>query len=113
VTLAGTTMTSGNDVIPAMSGGASQPGVSQFGLNGRLNTGPSVGADPDGPGVVIPKAPYNNPNQFRFVSGDIITSSNNPDDVRKITVSYIVNRDKNQAPGRYVATISYICLANF
>jgi hypothetical protein len=53
VTLAGTTMTSGNDVIPAMSGGPSQPGVSQFGLNARTNTGPTIGADPDGPGLVM------------------------------------------------------------
>lgn len=113
VTLAGTTMTSGNDVIPAMTGGPSQPGVSQFGLNARSNTGPAIGSDPDGPGFVMPKAPYDTPNQYRFVSGDIITASTTPDDYRRTTVSYIVNRDKTQAPGKYVATISYICLANF
>jgi hypothetical protein len=113
VTLAGTTMTSGNDVIPAMTGSPSQIGVSQFGLNARENSGPAVGSDPDGPGLVVPTAPYATPNQFRFVSGDIITTSANPDDYRTVTVSYIVNRGKTQAPGRYVATISYICLANF
>jgi hypothetical protein len=113
ITLAGSTMTAGNNVIPAMTGGPSQIGTSQFGLNARQNTGPSVGAEPDGPGFTTPTASYNSPNQFRFVSGDIITSNSTTDDYRKITVSYIVNRDKNQAAGRYVATISYICLANF
>jgi hypothetical protein len=113
ITLAGTTMTSGNDVIPAMTGGPSQPGVSQFGLNARQNTGPAVGEEPDGPGLTMPTAPYSTPNQYRFVSGDIITANATTDDYRKMTVSYIVNRDKNQAPGRYISTISYICLANF
>lgn len=113
VTLAGTTMTSGNNIIPAMTGSSSQIGVSQFGLNAVSNGNPVIGADPDGPGMTVPKAGYNTPDQFRFVSGDIITSSNTTDDYRKFTVSYIVNRDANQAPGKYVATISYICLANF
>jgi hypothetical protein len=113
ITLAGTTLTAGNNVIPAMNGGVSQPGISQFGLNARANTGPVVGADPDGPGLTTPSSPYNTPNFFRFQSGEIIASSNNTDDYRKLTVSYIVNRDREQAPGRYVATVSYICLANF
>lgn len=113
VTLAGTTMTAGNNAIPAMAGGVSQTGVSQFGLNARVNTLPSVGLDPGGPGLTMPSPLYDTPNQYRFNSGDIIASSNNTDDFRKITVSYIVNRHRDQPPGKYVATISYICLANF
>lgn len=113
ITLAGTTMTAGNNVIPALTGQASRIGTSQFGLNARENTIPLVGADPNGPGTVVPTANYNVPNQYRFVSGDIITSTNAPDDYRKLTVSYIVNRGVGQPPGRYVATVSYICLANF
>lgn len=113
VTLAGQTMTAGNNAIPAMTGSASQTGVSQFGLNARFNTGPSVGVDPVGPGLTMPSTGYDTPNQFRFVSGDIISSSSTTDDFRKLTVSYIVNRGREQPPGKYVATISYICLANF
>ncbi|MDB5182214.1 MAG: exported protein of unknown function [Candidatus Saccharibacteria bacterium] len=114
ITLAGRTLTAGNNVIPGMEQtGPSRPGTSQFGLNARSNTGPSVGLDPAGPGATTPDAQYNVPNQFRFKSGEIIASSDNTDDYRKLTVSYIVNRSSQQEPGRYVATLTYICLANF
>lgn len=113
ITLAGQTMTAGTNVIPAMSGGVSQTGVSQFGINSRQNSQPGIGADPEGPGLTTASAGYNTPNNYKFQSGDIIASSNNTDDYRKLTVSYLVNVDANQPPGKYVATISYICLANF
>lgn len=113
ITLAGTTMTAGNNVIPAMTGGPSQPGTSQFGINGRANGIPGVGTDPIGPGLTNPNPAYNAPNSFRFKSGDIIASSGGTDDYRKMTVSYIVNAAAGQPPGRYVSTISYICLASF
>jgi hypothetical protein len=96
-----------------MSGSAATRGVSQFGINGRSNNSPSVGSEPDGPGLTVPGVGYNTPNIFRFASGDIIASSNNTDDYRKLTMSYIVNASRNQPPGKYVATVSYICLANF
>jgi hypothetical protein len=113
VTLAGSTMTAGTNVIPAMDGEPSKVGTSQFGINGRSNSDPFVGADPAGPGLTLPSSGYNTPNQFRFNSGDIIASSDNADDYRKLTMSYIVNASADQSPGNYVATISYICLANF
>ncbi len=113
VTVAGTTMTAGTNVIPAMTGNVSQAGSSQFGINGRFNSSPVVGNEPDGPGLTNLSPGYNTPNIFRFNSGDIIASSNTTDDYRKMTVSYLVNRSAGQPPGRYVATISYICLANF
>ncbi|HEX8182549.1 MAG TPA: hypothetical protein VF575_03015 [Candidatus Saccharimonadales bacterium] len=113
VTLAGTTMTAGNNVIPAMTGGASQRGTNQFGVNARQNVSPAVGSEPNGPGLINPANGYNTPNIFKFNSGDIVASSSNADDYRKLTMSYIVNVGSNQPPGRYVATVSYICLANF
>jgi hypothetical protein len=113
ITLAGSTLTAGNNAIPAMTGTLSKTGVSQFGLNARFNTIPNIGVDPVGDGLTNPSTEYNTPNQYRFNSGDIIASSDHTDDYRKITVSYIVNRGKEQPPGKYVATISYICLANF
>ncbi len=113
ITLAGSTMTAGTNVIPAMSGGISRPGSNQFGLNARANNTPEVGSDADGPGFTSPSNGYQTPNQFKFVNGDIIASSATTDDFRKLTMSYVVNVGSNQPPGRYVATISYICLANF
>ncbi len=113
VTLAGSTMTAGNNVIPAMTGNLSQTGISQFGLNSRSNGLPFIGSDPEGPGLTTPSAGYNTPNLYKFGNGDIVASSNDVDDYRKLTMSYIVNVGTDQPPGRYVATISYICLANF
>jgi len=113
ITLAGETMTAGNNVIPAMTGNPSSVGVSQFGINSRQNTNPSVGSDPEGPGLTNATSGYNTPNSFRFQSGDIIASNSNTDDYRKFTVSYLVNVNSSQPPGRYVATISYICLGSF
>lgn len=114
ITLAGTTMTAGINAIPALAAPTpSSPGASQFGLNAVANSAPTVGDNPTGPGLIVPGNGYENPNLFKFKSGDIIASSPSSDDYRKTTVSYIVNRNSSQAPGRYVATISYIALANF
>jgi hypothetical protein len=113
VTMVGTTMTSGNDVINAMSGSASVPGISQFGLNLRANTIPSTGQEPAGSGSAVASTDYNQPNIFRFNSGDIIVVATGSTDFQKFTASYIVNVSSQQPPGRYVTTISYICLASF
>ncbi len=113
VTMTGTTMTAGNNIIPSMSGDISRPGTGQFGVNGRANSIPGVGGEPEGGGLTSPTAGYNRPNFFRFQDGDIVASSAGTDDYRKITMSYLVNTAAGQSPGRYVTTISYICLANF
>jgi hypothetical protein len=111
---AGTTMTSGNNTINAMSVvGPSVKGASQFGMNLRANTNPAVGQDPQGPGLGTPDPNFNLPNQFFFHSGDQLASSTAPDDYRKYTVSYIVNVPANQPGGVYSTTLTYVCLANF
>jgi len=110
----GTTLTSGNNVIPEISpGDISRPSTSQFGLNLRANTSPAVGSNVQGPGVAVPTPNYNQPNIFRFVSGDTLASHPSVDDVRVYTVSYIANIASSQSAGIYVSTITYICLANF
>lgn len=110
----GTTMTSGNNIINAMSSSASsRPGTSQFGINLRANTIPSIGNDPTGPGIGQPVGAYNIPNQYKFVSNDVIASSSEPDNYRKYTVSYIVNVNSSQAPGVYVSTLTYVCAGSF
>ncbi len=109
----GTSMQSGNDVITPMSGGTSQKGTSQFGINLRANTAPHIGSDATGPGVANPVAAYNQPDHFRFQSGDTIAGAAAPSDFRKFTISYIVNVPAGQPGGVYSTTLTYICLANF
>lgn len=109
----GPTMTSGNNILPPMETTPSQTGVSQFGINLRKNTTPAVGRDPDGGGSADAAAGYNQANRFRYADGDIIAAANSVQDYRRFTVSYVVNVNKNQPPGVYVTTITYLCLANF
>jgi len=113
VSVAGTSMTSGNNVITAMTGGTSQKGVSQFGINLRANTTPTIGQDTTGPGFAAVTAGYGQQNHFRFNSGDIVATTNFADDYRKYTISYIVNVPPAQPGGVYSTTLTYVCLANF
>ena len=109
----GTTMTSGNNTIPAISvPGTSQPGTSQFGMNLRANSSPGVGADPTGPGNAVPASQMTTPNVFYF-NNQVITNSPNSTDFSKFTASYIVNISGNQPPGIYSTTLTYIAVAAF
>jgi hypothetical protein len=112
--LTGSTLTSGSNVIPAMTTNASpQLNKSQFGINLRYNSSLSNGANPVGAGIVAPTANYNQPNSFRFVSGETIAQSSNSTDYSKLTVTYLVDINKDQKPGIYNSTIIYIATASF
>jgi hypothetical protein len=114
ITMYGTTMDSGNNIIPALSNNdVSRPGVAQFGLNLRSNNTPSNGQDPFGPGVGEPTANYDQVNSYRFDNGDVIASSTKSDNLREYTASYVVNVPNTQAPGVYVTTLTYVALATF
>lgn len=114
IRVAGTTLTSGNNVIPNLgTADVSRAGTSQFGLNLRANSSPSGGLDVTGPGTGLPASGYNQINFYRFNSGDVVASSNGPDDDRKYTATYLINVNKNQSPGVYVATLTYIALGSF
>ncbi len=114
ITMSGTTLTSGNNIIPALATPAiSRPGTSQFGVNLRANTNPSTGSEPTGTGTALPASDYNVPNTFKFVPGDVIAGGNVAQNNRKFTVSYITNVSTAQEPGIYATTVSFICLANF
>lgn len=114
VTVQGTTLTSGNNIIAALaSNDVSRPGTAQFGFNLRANSSPGTGSDPAGPGLAMPQPAYNQPDFYRFASGDTIIANAGPDDVRLYTATYIANVPKTQAAGVYVSTLTYICLANF
>ena len=115
VRVTGTTLTSGNNIIPALSvPTGSITGQSQFGLNLKANSNPSVGAEPVGPALGVTIAPtYGSANQFTFNTNDTVVSSTGATDNYKLTASYIVNVSKQQKPGTYNTTLIYICLANF
>jgi len=110
----GTTITSGNNAIAAMSTpDVSRRGTNQFGMNLRANTNPAVGADPQGGGTGIPQTGYDTPNTFKFHDGDNIASSNLPTDYNKMTASYIVNINSGQPSGFYATTITYLAVGQF
>jgi hypothetical protein len=110
----GTTMTSGNNIIPALPApSASFPGTGQFGLNLRANLIPAVGQDPVGFGTGLPAANYDMPNRFLFIDGDSITSSSLTSDYNRMTVSYIANIPSNQAVGIYATTVTYLATVQF
>lgn len=114
VSIAGTTMTSGNNIIPRLTTPtASIPGTSQFGLNLRDNSTPNVGANVTGVGSGTPTADYNTVNRYMFENGDIIASASVSTNINKYTHSYIVNISEDQNPGVYATTLTYIAFANF
>lgn len=109
----GPTMTSGNNTITgSTSATVSQPGTSQFGMNLRANTNPSVGADPAGFGTGVIAPGFDTPNKF-FFNSQSITSSPIPSDFNVFTVSYIVNVNRAQPAGVYNTTLTYIGSAAF
>ena len=114
ITVTGSTLTSGNNTIPPLTiDTPSQVGVSQFGINLRANSGPSVGADPTGPGGGLPTVNYNQPNLYHYSNGDIVAINNSVEDGRKYTVSYVTNISKSQAAGIYASTFTYVATGNF
>lgn len=116
VFVSGQTLTSGANVIPSLiANTASQPGTSQFGINLRANTNPSVGSNPQaGPVAAGAPAPnYNIPNLFRFISGERVAGSTQSTGFNRYTVSYMVNVSQDQRPGLYAATLTYTSIATF
>ncbi len=110
----GTTMTSGNNVIPQLnSPSPSVAGTSQFGINLRANSSPSVGQDPSGTGSGTPTANYNIPNSYMFSDGDNIATSALPSDFNRMTVAYLVNVSGGQSPGIYSTTLTYMAVVQF
>lgn len=112
--LNGYTMTSGNNIINALASNAgSSVGSSQFGLNLRANSSPNFGLEPVGAGSSTPAAGYGNPNSYRFVDGEAITTTSLPTDFKIFTAAYIVNVPEDQPPGVYVTTMTYTAVASF
>jgi len=110
----GTTMTSGNNEIPRLeSQFPSVAGIGQFGINLRDNNNPDAGEDISGNGSGAVLSNYDTPNQFMFEPGDAVAESTISTDFNKYTMTYIVNRSPSQPAGIYVATITYLAVAQF
>jgi hypothetical protein len=93
---------------------ASDQGTNQFGLNLVANNEPTVGHDPEGDFTnAVPSPDYDQPNKYKFVSGDVVAYSPNVSLMRKFTVSYIVNANKNLRAGVYTTTINFIASGRF
>ena len=130
ITVAGTTLESGANEIPAMSAATTgSRGSGQFGMNLTLNT-TTTSTNPVG-ALIAPlsngtnlraqaAADYAIPDTFKFVPGESIARSDNgspvngaPTDTQIYTVSYIVNVAGSQPAGTYVSTLTYVCTATF
>jgi hypothetical protein len=109
----GTTMTSGNNLINGLGVPAtSQVGSSQFGINLRANPVVSTGLDRTGPGSSNPRPEFNSPNLFTFKEG-VVAASSLSTDFNRFTVTYIVNVSRNQSPGIYNSTLTFVAVAAF
>jgi hypothetical protein len=127
ITVAGPTLTSGSNTIPAMaSTAAGVRGTSQFGINLKANTtatstsaiGSEVAPVPNATSLRGQAATgYDTVDQFKFVSGDSVANSANggagPTNAQIYTASYIVNVAGSQTAGTYVTTLTYVCTATF
>jgi len=115
ITSVGTPLAAGTSVIdniPAPT--ESKPGKDQFGINLVANNAPAIGSDPEGTWTnAAPTSDYSIPNQYKYVSGDVIAESPNVSLMKKFTVSYIVNASPSLRAGVYSTTITYIASGRF
>lgn len=115
ITANGTPMSAGINVIdsPQVPTESIQ-GSNQFGLNLVANTNPAVGSDPEGTWANAVASPdYSIPNKYKYISGDVVAYSSNVSLMKKFTVSYIVNSNKDLRAGVYTTTITYIASGRF
>lgn len=115
ITANGTPPSAGTNVIGSSAvPTASTPGTNQFGINLVANSSPSVGSDPEGTWTnALPTADYSTPNLYSYVPGSVVAFAPNVSLMRKFTVSYILNSDKDLRAGVYTTTITYIASGRF
>jgi hypothetical protein len=117
VQITGDAPTNGAHVIdPLPSATAPMTGTEQFGINLVANTLPSsIGANPDngdfGFGEV--EDDYDDPNVYRFVSGDIIASAPQSSGETSYTITYLVNVEALTPGGRYDANQSLVVTGTY
>ena len=115
ITAVGTPLAAGTNTIASPSTPTpSTPGTDQFGINLVANNEPNVGIDPEGTFANAVAAPgYGTPNEYKYVSGDVVAFSPNVSLMKKFTVSYILNTSPSLKAGVYSTTITYIASGRF
>lgn len=117
VHVAGTSLSNGAHTIPAMATtDSSLPGTEQFGINLVANTSPiSFGANPDHGqfGFGSATGDYDDPNAFRFVSGEAIASAPKSSGRTLYTISYIVNVGSLTPGGQYTGNQTIIVTGTY
>lgn len=127
ITVNGPTLTSGSNTVTGMAAsGLGSHGISQFGLNLKLNTtltstvavGSEVAVASNGTNYRgEASAGYNTVDNFKFVPGNTVADSAyttaGGSDAQIFTASYIVNVPGSQPAGTYTTTLTYICTPTF
>lgn len=115
ITANGTPMAAGTNTIDSpLVPTKSIQGTNQFGLNLVANDEPAVGDNPEGTWAnAVPSPDYSVPNRYKYVSGDVVAFSPNVSLMKKFTVSYILNSNKDLRAGVYTTTITYIASGRF
>lgn len=122
VQITGAPPTSGAHTLKGMTTTSiSQPGIEQFGINLVANTAPkSFGANLNNGdfgfgqiGTGPSDTRYSTPNEFRYVSGDIIASAPKSSGRTDYTISYIVNVAGTTPGGKYVSNQTLIVTGTY
>jgi hypothetical protein len=115
ITANGNPLTAGTNTIDGLGAPTdSIQGKNQFGINLVANNELNIGNDPEGVWANgVPSPDYNQPNMFKYVTGDVVAYSPNVSLMRKFTVSYVVNVSPSLRAGVYTTTINYIASGRF
>lgn len=105
-------------LTPLNAPNESQPGTEQFGINLVANSSPGIGADPvQEPDSSFsygqPTTPYNQPNHFKYESGDIIAESNEESGQTDYTMSIMANIATSTPGGQYRTVLIVQAIATF
>lgn len=94
---------------------AASPGTEQFAINAVANTSPTVGANP----VQVPSDQfsfgtvdddYDNPNLFKYFSGDVVARSTRSSGRTDYTITMIVNISNTTPAGRFSGDYSAVVI---
>lgn len=108
----------GHSLQTSSNPAASSPGTELFGMNVVANTTPQVGAAP----VQVPTAQtsfgaaepgYDTPNQFKYVSGDIVARSTKESGETDYTISMVINVSNTTPAGHYSADYAAVVTPTF
>ncbi len=98
---------------------ASSAGTEQFGMNLVANTlpttfGAAAAQQPDSDfSFGFAASNYGTPNQYRYVSEDIVASSNTSSGQTDFTASYIMNVDVTTPAGEYIMNQFFVAVPSF